>query len=118
MKAWIFVIFSVLLGVSGQLSMKKGMDTVGGINLFPITDIVKAVTNPFVFAGFCAYAISSILWLVAISKLPLSTAYPLLSMGYVIVVFASFFLFGESITVPKLIGVVLICTGVILIGRS
>lgn len=115
---WIFVITSVLLGVTGQLLMKKGMTIVGSIQLFPITEVIKAVMNPFVFSGFMAYAISSILWLVAISKLPLSNAYPVLSAGYVIVVFASFFLFNETITVFKIVGVVLICAGVIFIGRS
>ena len=115
---WLFVISSVILGVAGQLLMKKGMMIVGSIQLFPFTEVFKAVMNPFVFSGFLSYAISSVLWLVAISKLPLSNAYPVLSAGYVIVVFASFFFFNESITVFKILGVILICAGVIFISRS
>lgn len=115
---WILLFTSVILGICGQLFMKKGMTIVGTISLSSILDVFKAFFNPFVFSGFVFYGISAVLWLVVISKLPLSKAYPILSSGYIIVVFASYFLFKEDITLPKIIGVLLIATGVILIGRA
>lgn len=118
MFTWLLVSISVLLGVFGQLLMKKGMMVVGTLDIFSITQIVKTIMNPFVFFGFVSYGISSILWLSVISKLPLSVAYPILSIGYVLVIFASYFLFKEPLTITKIIGAVLICLGVGLIGRG
>ena len=115
---WLFVITSVFLGVTGQLLMKKGMTVVGELSFFPFSNILHALLNPYVLSGFSCYGISSILWLVAISRLPLSNAYPVLSAGYVLVVFASYFFFNEPLGLLKILGIILICAGVILIGRS
>jgi len=118
MLNWVLVFIAVILGACGQLLMKHGMSIVGQISISSIPQILNALTNPFVFLGFAVYAISSILWLSVISKLPLSVAYPILSMGYVIVVFGSYFFFKEPLSTFKIIGVACIILGVTFIGRG
>lgn len=98
--------------------MKKGMTMVGELSLGSFGGIIQALMNPHVLLGFSCYGISSILWLVAISKLPLSQAYPAISAGYILVVIASYFFFNEPMTLYKLLGITLICTGVFLVGRG
>lgn len=115
---WMYVVLSVLLGVTGQLLMKKGMLIVGELSLSSFSSIYEAMLNPHVLLGFSCYGISSVLWLVAISKLPLSQAYPALSAGYILVVVASYFFFNEPMTMYKLIGISLICVGVLMIGKT
>jgi len=57
-------------------------------------------------------------WVAALTKAPVSTAYPMLSLGYVIVAALSVAWLGETLTVPKMLGIALICTGVLLVSRS
>jgi multidrug transporter EmrE-like cation transporter len=64
------------------------------------------------------YAASVCVWVAALSKAPVSTAYPMLSLGYVVVAAVSVAWLGETLTVPKVLGIALICAGVFLVSRS
>jgi multidrug transporter EmrE-like cation transporter len=64
------------------------------------------------------YAASVCVWVAALSKAPVSTAYPMLSLGYVVVAAVSALWLGESMTPAKVLGIALICAGVILVSRS
>jgi multidrug transporter EmrE-like cation transporter len=72
---------------------------------------------PF-WAGIVCYAASLCVWLAALSKAPVSTAYPMLSLGYVVVAAVSVLWLGESMGAAKVLGIALICAGVILVSRS
>jgi len=64
------------------------------------------------------YAASICVWVAALSKAPVSTAYPMLSLGYVVVAFASVLWLGETLTPAKVFGIALICAGVVLVSRN
>jgi len=64
------------------------------------------------------YAASLCVWLAALSKAPVSIAYPMLSLGYVIVAWAAVVWLGETLSVTKVLGIALICVGVVLVSRS
>jgi multidrug transporter EmrE-like cation transporter len=72
---------------------------------------------PF-WTGMLCYAASVCVWLAALSKAPVSTAYPMLSLGYVAVAAVSAVWLGESMGPAKVLGIALICAGVILVSRS
>jgi multidrug transporter EmrE-like cation transporter len=108
---------AVALGVVGQMVMKTGMTKVGQINAFNLSVLVKMFTNPTVLGGIACYALSSVVYLMAISKLPLSFAYPMVGLGYVVVVLLSWLLFKEPVSWVRWAGVALICGGAFLIGR-
>jgi len=57
-------------------------------------------------------------WIAALSKAPVSTAYPMLSLGYVVVTAVSVLWLGETLSLPKVLGIALICAGVVLVSRS
>jgi drug/metabolite transporter (DMT)-like permease len=80
--------------------------------------LTRAALNPIVISGFFLYGISAALWLVVLTRAELSWAYPLLSMGYVLVVLLSRVLFHESVTTTRLLGTLVICLGVWLISRT
>lgn len=115
---WILVITSVLLGCVGQLLMKKGVSILGELNLVTLKGLLCTFSNKYVFFGFFSYGISSIIWLSVLSKFPLSTAYPLLSLGYVFVIIFSWIFFKETLTIFKIVGVLSICLGVFFISIS
>ena len=104
---------SICSGALGQVLMKAGAS---GSNIVNATSLLLAIANPLVLIGLAAYVISSALWLVVLTRLPLSVAYPFGALSYVLVVSASF-LTGESITLTRLGGVLFIITGILLIGN-
>lgn len=113
------ILICISLGIVGQLSLKHGINQVGLItfNKF-VPMVIKAFLNPYVLSGFILYGTSSILWLVVISRVPLSFAYPLVSISYIVIVFFSWFLFKENVTLIRWLGVFLISLGVSLIAQS
>lgn len=110
---------SILLAVCGQLLMKRGMQIFG---TFPISQLhlklIPIFLNPFILGGLACFGLSSILWLVILSRLPLSLVYPMVSVAYVLVALAAMFLFKENVTLLRWIGIFVICFGVYLISRS
>ncbi len=121
MKSLPLIFVSVILGVLGQLSMKQGMLKVGYVPLELAkfgSSFSRIITTPFVLLGLFLYAVSTMFWLVVLSRVQLSYAYPMISIGYVLVVFLSWLLFHEHISYSRILGVLLICGGVLLISRS
>lgn len=115
------ILVSVLLGSTGQLLLKTGMTTAGkhstAAGFAAVMAAIRAISSPWVFTGFLCYGLSSVLWLMILRKVPLSTAYPMISMSYVLVVLLSALILHEKpnwlTTIP---GLILIVTGVTLIG--
>ncbi len=120
MKTVILVLVPVLIGVIGQVFLKKGMLQIGEFSLRSglIDQFIKIFMNYNVLIGFFFYFLSSIIWLVVLSRIELSFAYPLLSVGYILILIASWYFFKESITLIRWSGVAVICFGVYLISRS
>jgi len=108
-----YVLLSFLnsvLTIFGQVLWKLGLNNPSGYSL-------KLLYNPLILSGVVVYGLSTILWLFILSKVPFSVAYPLNSFAYVLSVFAGFFIFKESLSVQKLIGILLIIGGVIFITK-
>lgn len=121
MKQIILLLVTVSLNVAGQYFMKRGMMSVGVIsgNLLNIMNSLgDAFFNPFVLGGVGAYGLSSICWLILLSRVELSYAYPALSLGYVLITIVSALVLGEQVNTMRWAGVVVICAGVILLSRS
>ncbi len=115
------ILLGVLLNATAQVCLKQGMRQVGHFaftlnNLLPIG--FKVGFNPFVFAGLVCYVVSVVVWLLALSRVEVSYAYPLLSVGYIVTAFAGQYFFGESLGATRWAGIVVICFGVYLITRS
>jgi multidrug transporter EmrE-like cation transporter len=116
---YLIMAVSIGLAVAGQLLMKKGMRAFG---TFPVSQLLTRVIpmflNPWVFIGFVCFGLSSIFWLVVLSRLPLSLVYPMVSVAYVVVALLSMVFFRENVTLVRWSGIAVIILGVILISRS
>ena len=121
MKQITLVLVTVAFNVVGQYLMKRGMMDVGRISgdlQMIVASISRAFLNPWVIAGVVAYGMSSIFWLVLLSRVDLSYAYPALSLGYVMVTLVGVLFLGEQVSTMRWLGVIVICTGVVLLSRS
>lgn len=121
MKQMVLLLVTVGLNVAGQFLMKQGMShvgTIGGNVSVMAEGLAKAFLNPYVIGGVGAYGLSSIFWLILLSRVELSYAYPALSLGYVLVTLVGAFLLGENVSSMRWLSVMVICVGVVLLSRS
>lgn len=117
----ILILGSVLLNCAAQLFMRKGMLIVGevSVSLHSLgSAFVPMVTNVYLWLSMACYAVSIVLWMVVLSKVEVSFAYPFLSVGYVVAAVVGYYLFGESLSLTRIAGILVICVGVYLISRS
>ncbi|TLS18293.1 MAG: 4-amino-4-deoxy-L-arabinose transferase [Betaproteobacteria bacterium] len=115
------ILAGVILNAAGQLLLKAGTNAVGHFdfhlnNVLPIG--LKLAFNPFILSGMVAYGVSLVVWIMALSRVPVSIAYPMLSIGYVINAFIAWHWFGEALSAQKLLGIGCIVLGVYVITRS
>mgnify|MGYP001353020578 CR=1 FL=1 len=115
------IISGVLLNATAQLLLKAGTNAVGHFefhasNIVPIG--MKLAFQPYIMGGMACYAVSLVVWIMALSRVPVSIAYPMLSIGYVINAFVAWQWFGEALAAQKLLGIGFIVLGVILVTRS
>lgn len=108
-----FLLLAIVIGVAGQLLLKLGMTRRPGFRLF---DIVHAWRNWPIMAGFGCYGLSTIIYLQVLAQLDLSLAYPTVSLGYVLVIIMSRWLFDEVVTAKRWMAVAIICAGVFMVG--
>jgi drug/metabolite transporter (DMT)-like permease len=121
MKPIYLILISIGLAVSGQLCMKIGMTNyqMGDITLQNcVVQFTKMVFRPFVFIGFMLFLVSSLFWLMALAKVPLSFAYPFTSISYVLILFFSSILFKEQMIPIRWLGAAVIILGLYLVSRS
>ena len=117
--AWLFS--GVLLNALAQLGLKAATRVTG-----PLVTAdggtwqrgLELLTVPSLWFALCAYGLSVIVWLVGLSRVPVSQAYPLLSLGYVINIGLAWWLLGEIPNVQRVAGIAVIIVGVVLVSRS
>jgi multidrug transporter EmrE-like cation transporter len=115
------VLVAVLINAAAQLLLKAGTNRIGEFafaldNLVPVS--AKVATSPHILGGIACYVVSVVIWILALSRVPVSVAYPMLSIGYIVNAVAAWALFGESVTAQKLVGIAFIIVGVWLVARS
>ena len=113
---------SVVLSAGSQILLKRGMtaqDVRCAIQGGDVADIALAIsTSPSIISGFGCFGLSLVLWLFILGHVPLSSAYPFVALGILVTVLAGSVMFAEPISLAKAIGVVLIMSGVVLVGMA
>ena len=105
-----FILTGVLLNAGAQLLLKAGT------NARPLG--LALAIEPHILAGLACYVVSVVVWVVGLSKVPVSIAYPMLSIGYVVNAIAAYYLLGETVSPMRLAGIGVIIVGVFIVARS
>lgn len=115
----LLVLFAVIVAAGGQLMLKHGMQLAtararssGGSLVF------AAATTPWVLLGLVVFAVSAVTWLAALSRVPLSIAYPINAIGYLIILTASVLVLHERANLLTWAGTVLVVSGLIIVVLS
>jgi multidrug transporter EmrE-like cation transporter len=104
------ILVGVLLNAAAQLLLKAGT------NAMPLG--LRLALEPHILAGLACYVVSVVVWIVALSRVPVSIAYPMLSIGYVVNALAAWYLLGEAVTPMRIAGIGIIVLGVFIVARS
>lgn len=115
------ILAGVLLNAFAQLLLKAGMTQIGEFeftlhNTLPIAG--KVAVNLPILTGLSFYVASVVVWLLVLSRVQVSFAYPMLSIGYIVNAVAAYYLFGEPLTSLRLLGIFIIIAGVYLVAQS
>lgn len=115
------ILTGVALNAAAQLFLKAGTNAVGqfefsAANALPIG--VKIAMQPWIMAGLACYAVSLVVWIMGLSRVPVSIAYPMLSLGYVANAFVAWSWLGEAVTMSRVAGIGIIVLGVVIVARS
>ena len=119
----VWLMSGVLLNAAAQLMLKAGASSVGEISLSAgaaglwRTGLQLAV-HPGILGGLACYVVSVCAWIVALSRVDVSVAYPMLSIGYVVNALLAWWLFGEVVSLQRWLGIAIIIFGVVLVARS
>ena len=119
--AFSFLITGVLLNAGAQLLLKAGTNVLGVITLTPDNwsgQFGRIALEPHIVAGLGCYVVSVVVWIVGLSRVPVSIAYPMLSLGYIVNAIAAHYLLGEAVTLSRWLGIGFIVIGVWLVARS
>ncbi len=120
----ILIFLDVAFSVAGQLLLKKGMTAVGRIDsdffAQPLLGLWRMfTTSPYVVLGLGLYVVGAVLWLIVLSRVNLSYAYPLIALTYVLIPLAAWLLLHEPpIPLIRWVGMAIIVFGVVLVARS
>jgi multidrug transporter EmrE-like cation transporter len=120
LSTFVLIIVSVSLNALAQVVLRKAMLTASSLPPVsqPLHLGLALAGNVWLLAGMACYAASIGLWLVVLARVQVSIAYPMLSIGYIIAAVLGFMFLGESVGVARVIGIALICGGVVLVARS
>lgn len=118
MQPWLpTALVSITIGAVGQLLLKFAAR--GGVTLdlaAVLPAVMRLATNPYLIAGLVCFLTSMLLWVKVLSTAELSTAYPLVSLGYVLVAALSWVLLGERLGLRQALAIGIIVFGVFLLG--
>ena len=121
LATFLLILAGVLLNAGAQLLLKAGVGPLGPIGLDAaslLPTLLRVLQQWPILAGLACYVVSVGFWIVALSRVDVSLAYPMLSLGYVVNAVAAWWLFGEALGPMRFAGIVLILAGVLVMSRT
>jgi multidrug transporter EmrE-like cation transporter len=107
---YLALFLGIAVGTGGQILLKLGSTRT--------TNVAAQLFDLFTLLGLCAYAGAAIFYIIAIKKLPISIAYPTVSLSYIVVAIVAHYAWGEALGVPQLAGIALIAGGILLLHQG
>ncbi|MDD1656059.1 MAG: hypothetical protein LUO87_01610 [Methanomicrobiales archaeon] len=115
------ILITVGLGVAGELLFKTGAVQLPSLDFSSVPSalggFLALLSNPLILVGFCCYGVGAVLWIVVLTRLDLSYAYPMYALMYAFIPLAAHFVLKEQIPAARWIGIAMIVTGVLIVFR-
>ena len=116
-----FILTGIFLNAIAQLLLKKGTNAIGAIHLtaenwFSIG--VQLATQLPIIGGLTCYVVSVGVWIIGLSRVDVTIAYPLLSIGYIVNAIGAWYFLGEMMSLQRMLAIGVIIIGVALLVKS
>lgn len=122
MQSFLLIVASILLSTLGQFVLKTGAKQLGQVGVEDANRGLQvawsAATNPWIIGGLGCYVLGAAIWIVVLTRVPLSWAYPILALNQVLILLVAYTFLGEQVNAMRWAGVLLIISGVFLVSRS
>ena len=121
LPTFLFLLAGVLLNAGAQLLLKAGVRPLGALAVSASTLVdtsLRVLSQWPILAGLACYVVSVGVWLIALSRVEVSVAYPMLSLGYVVNALFAYWLFGEALGPMRCAGIAIILVGVYVVART
>jgi drug/metabolite transporter (DMT)-like permease len=112
---FLLILLNTLMLVSGQFLWKTALQH-NESSFSSFRTLMQLMLSPFFLSGLLLYGLATVLWLFILSRVSLSLAYPIQSLAYIMAVFGAYWIFNEPLSMPKVVGCLLILAGVVFIG--
>jgi multidrug transporter EmrE-like cation transporter len=116
------LVISVVFAVAGQLTLKAAMTRVGRIGAEQVSapgeTLLRAAREPYLWLGLSLFGVSALFWLVVLSRVPLSVAYPFVGLSYIVIVAFARVVLHEAVPPLRWVGVLVVATGIAIVGLS
>ena len=121
MQSLPLILLGVLLNAVAQLLLKQGMLLIGSLEMTvsALTAAApKLLASPFIWAGLLSYVVSVAVWLIVLSRVDVSYAYPMVGLGYVFATAVAWGVFHENVSAMRVLGMLVVCAGIYIIART
>ncbi len=121
-RLFLLIVVSVSISAFAQLAFKLGMSTPAIQTVLRDGSRLDAgwtiATNGYVILGLLLYGLGAFLWLLVLARLDVSMAYPFVGLGMIVTMLLGYFVLSEPVNSVRVIGTLLVVSGVVLISRS
>lgn len=122
-KILLLILFSVTLSAAAQIALKFGVSKTEAIrpaaeSLSLLSSLLAYGSNGYVLLGLLTYGVGAVVWLLVLARLDVTQAYPFVGLGFVVTMILGVVLLHESVTLPRVVGTLLVVLGVSLVARS
>ena len=122
LQSFLLILISLTLAAVGQFVLKTGANQLGTLGVEAAGRAwqvaVQAILNPWILGGLFCYGLGAVVWIVVLTRVPLSWAYPMLALNQVLILLVAWLFLGEQVSAMRWAGVMLIISGVYLVSRS
>jgi drug/metabolite transporter (DMT)-like permease len=121
LSTFLFLLAGIFLNALAQLLLKVGTNAVGAIHLTAqnwFSTGAKLASQLPILGGLSCYVLSVMVWIIGLSRVEVTVAYPMLSLGYIINALGAWYFLGEAISAQRLLAICIIVVGVALLARS
>lgn len=116
-----YVLATLVFTVYGQLTLKWQIGVAGPMpseGMEKLLFLLRQLLNPWIISGFVSAFLASLAWMAAMTRFDLNYAYPFMSLAFIIVMAFSVLFLGEAVTMSRVIGTLLVMTGLVIIARG
>lgn len=122
LQSFLLILASIVASVAGQFVLKVGARQLGTLGVEQagkgMQIAITAGTNPWIIGGLACYAVGAVAWIVVLTRVPLSWAYPILALNQILILLVAWLFLGETVGAMRWAGALLIVGGVVLVSRS